>query len=283
MQNTRWRVIGGTVQGSGHEKKGIPCQDAHAWNIVDDDCLVLAVADGAGSAPLADVGSKLAVNHAVRFLVNSLKSSQTNGSALATKESWHTIACEMLKSTRDVITEEAKARQRDAGELASTLIVVVVAPCVTAAAQVGDGAVVVQSEGAIRSFTKPPPTQYPNEATFLVSSDAIETAQFVIEHGPSESLALFSDGLQMLALEYPEWNPFIPFFRPVFDFVREHDDEDMARAELEATMKSPRIRQRSSDDITLVLATRMHPAKQSNFTDIKETSAETKEASMPGI
>jgi serine/threonine protein phosphatase PrpC len=50
-----WQVLGVSVKGAAHEKQGLPCQDAYYWRFHwRGRGLLIAVADGAGSAPKAD-------------------------------------------------------------------------------------------------------------------------------------------------------------------------------------------------------------------------------------
>ena len=64
----KWRVISVSVAGKSHEKRGQLCQDAHHWQILPEGILVAAVADGAGSSNLGDVGAKIAVGVAVEAI-----------------------------------------------------------------------------------------------------------------------------------------------------------------------------------------------------------------------
>lgn len=71
-------------------------------------------------------------------------------------------------------------------------------------------------------------------------------------------MALFSDGLQGLAVNFAERAPHDGFFRPLFSAVRAeppgHSRELSDR--LQRFLDSPRVNARTDDDKTLVLATR---------------------------
>jgi hypothetical protein len=69
-------------------------------------------------------------------------------------------------------------------------------------------------------------------------------------------LALFSDGLQMLALKMPPGTPHPPFFAPLMRFVAQTRDRATAEEHLRGFLQSPRIAERADDDLTLVLAVR---------------------------
>ena len=56
-----WKLASVSQRGSSHEIDGRPCQDVHSLAMVSREMLVIVVADGAGSAKLAEVGADLAV------------------------------------------------------------------------------------------------------------------------------------------------------------------------------------------------------------------------------
>ena len=131
----------------------------------------------------------------------------------------------------------------------------VATPQQVAVAQVGDGAAVVgDGDGNIVALTVPPCGEYINETIFLVSPDAIETAQWQVWQGKPAQIAIFSDGLQMLALKMPEAVPHAPFFSPLFRFAAQIQDEAEAKQQLDSFLRSPRVTERTDDDLTLLLA-----------------------------
>jgi hypothetical protein len=109
-------------------------------------------------------------------------------------------------------------------------------------------------EGNFSSLTTPQRGEYVNETTFLTSANALESAQTAVWYGETANLALFSDGLQRLALKLPAGAPHPPFFSPLFHFLAGMTDESEAQAQLSAFLRSPRLTARTDDDLTLVLA-----------------------------
>lgn len=67
-------------------------------------------------------------------------------------------------------------------------------------------------------------------------------------------LAIFSDGLQRLALKMPEGEPYEPFFSPLFHFTTQIRDETVTEKELIWFLESDRVGERTDDDLTLLLA-----------------------------
>jgi serine/threonine protein phosphatase PrpC len=74
MQASKWRFLGVSVQGTSHLEKNTPCQDAHTCLQTPNGELLLAVADGAGSAERSQEGAQLAVKQAVSTLMSALQS-----------------------------------------------------------------------------------------------------------------------------------------------------------------------------------------------------------------
>ena len=246
-----WRVLAASVRGTSHEKVGQLCQDAHHWEKLSEGVLVAAVADGAGSATLGKVGAIVATQTAVE----TIRLKETVPRTSEDEEGWQLLLSNALVAAKTAVEAEAVACSMTARDLATTLIIVVATPKLVAAAQVGDGvAVASDSEGNLIALTAPQRGEYINETTFLVSPNALETAQINLWHGTAANIALLSDGLQMLALEMTEGRPHAPFFSPLFHFMANVKDETEAKEQLVAFLRSPRITERTDDDLTLLLA-----------------------------
>lgn len=267
-----WRVVAASVCGTSHQKRSQPCQDAHGWQITPEGVLIAAVADGAGSATFGEVGAQVAVRTVISHLYQSnwlsfpaAFNAQKPSDGLESKlsevpqvSSSHLPPpiFQALESARNAVELEAQTRQSSVREFATTLLVVVATPQWVVATQVGDGAVVMEEADRAIALTAPQSGEYINETTFLVSPNALETAQFLFWQGSPTHLAMFSDGLQLLALEMPAAKPHPPFFSPLFRFISQDDlDDGDAQAQLENFLNSPRVTERTDDDITLLLAT----------------------------
>lgn len=248
-----WRVVAASVTGTSHEKTGKLCQDAHAWKILPGGVLVTAVADGAGSAAMAEVGADIAVGAAVEAIENSLSFQLFPQNDIE----WKSLITNALISAKTAVEIEATIQKVMMRDLASTLILLVATPELVAVVQVGDGAAVVGDRGEVIALTLPSAGEYINETTFLISPDAVEKAQVIVWHGRAAQVGILTDGLQMLALKMPEGTPHKPFFTPLFSFVAEVKDETAGKQELVEFLNSPRVKQRTDDDLTILLATLM--------------------------
>ncbi len=226
------------------------CQDFSAHEIVrrpdGDEVLIAAVADGAGSAPASHHGAQTAVEAVLAALRARIEAGAEIGEA---------DALDALRRARERVLEVAAEYEHPARDYASTLLVAVAARDATIAAQVGDGAIVLD-DGALHAATWPAQGEYANSTWFLVDDDALEHVQCV-RAGAARRLALFSDGLQALALEYESRTAYAPFFEPFFAYLESSAKPDAAiEAELRAYLESGSVNARTDDDKSLVLAVR---------------------------
>ena len=250
----RWRVVAAAVRGTSHQKWQQPCQDAHYWGTVHDDVLVAAVADGASSAALGKVGATLAVCAAA----TTVCARHQHTVCPENDAGWRQWLVDAMRTAQATVVAEAQARQVTVRELATTLILVVVMPTRVAVAQVGDGAVVVSDmAGNLIPLTVPQHGEYPNATTFLISPNALATAQVGVWRGSPKHVVAFSDGLQRLALKMPDGHPHAPFFLPLLRFVETVPEAREAQAQVEAFLCSQRVRDRTDDDVTLFIGSLM--------------------------
>ncbi len=241
-----WRVVGASVAGSSHQRFGQLCQDAAGWALGPERSLIVAVADGAGSASLGREGAQLAVSTAVEFLSSrrSLDSGNSSKDQLTSA----------LEHARFALRSDAEERGVEVRELATTLILLQATRNHVATIQVGDGAAVVEDHRVgVVGLTKPQAGEYINETMFITSEDAMEWAQTAVHEGSLFGGAIFSDGLQMLALNMPEGTPYAPFFNPLLRFVGAATDAGAADDQLKSFLLSPRVTNQTTDDLTLVL------------------------------
>lgn len=245
-----WHVVSASVRGTGHVRHQQPCQDRLAWETSAEGRLLVAMADGAGSASLAEAGAEVAVTSALA----ALRDLQSSLHPQAADDALAQALREVLARARSAVLAEADHRGVCPRELAATLSAACFAPGIALAAQVGDGAVVAgDAADGLLALTRPIVSDYLNETTFLISDDALSAAQISVQRRHWRYAVLFSDGLNLLALKMPEAKPHAGFFRPLFRFLDQAHDPS-ATPHLESFLQSPRVTDRTDDDLTLFLA-----------------------------
>ena len=253
----RWRVIRASVQGTSHAKTGQPCQDSSSVGVgAPDGMLVAAVADGAGSATLSADGSRIAACAATKRAIYLMRLHvQPFYEGVLEK-----ILRESIRSARKELKAEANRQNKSLREFATTLIVAICTREITGAAQVGDGAVVAAGEGVpddgYALFSAPQRGEYANTTNFITSDSWQNSLAVKMRYGSVKSVAMFTDGIQPIALVAAADNaPYAPFFDPLFSWMANQNSEYAASDALKDFLSSPRVTARTGDDLTLLLAT----------------------------
>lgn len=251
QKTEEWQVIAASVRGTSHRKSNLPCQDVVVFRCLPNGILVAALADGAGSASLAEVGATVAAQSAIESLSVAFGKANPPGP----EEELRAALLNALSGARASVLAEAEKRSVRVRELATTLIVAAFTRTRAGSAQIGDGAVVVGVEpGTFDLLTGPPETEHLNETIFLTADGALDHAQVKLRSGRVRYCALLCDGLQLLALKYPELVPHAGFFGPLFGFLEKAGPGEETAARLRQFLESPRVTARSDDDLSLVLA-----------------------------
>ncbi len=245
-----WKVVSASVNGIVHEKSGQICQDSHSWKVIGKKTLIAGVADGAGSALFSDEGSKLAVQIAIKRLSKLIEKPKFDDDSYL-----RNIMVDSLRSAKMAIEDKARSENKSIRDFATTLILLIATDEFVSAVQIGDGAVIIMENNIITTLTKPSYREYINETEFLTSFSDFDDLKIEIKRCKIKDLAIISDGLQMIALNLPDYTPFRGFFLPLFDFLKKAEDEKKASKQLEDFLRSPRVTERTDDDLTLLLAT----------------------------
>ncbi len=249
MTASRWRVLGASMPGAQHDESGLPCQDAVDWRVLPEDILIAAVADGAGCTRWGGLGAQVATRDAVEFI------SRQDPELLRQSSCSRKLLRDALTVAREALAAEAESRQLPFEELSTTLLLALMTPEHFAAAQVGDGAVVVGNRRmGLTVITTPHIGEFCNETLFLTAPKAVAKASITVMHRCFAYLTMFTDGMQRLSLKYPEGTPHPPFFHTLFQFISQIDDMEPARANLCHFLTSEQVRERTDDDVTLCIA-----------------------------
>jgi Protein phosphatase 2C len=240
-----WKLVYGSVQGTSHVQSGQPCQDSCAGTIVGMT-LFAGCSDGAGSAELSQLGSRAAVDRFMEEATRWLAGTAPDREAI---ESW-------VDAARSRVIEEAAAQGATPRQLACTLLGSLVGDGWAAFVQIGDGVIVFDGEAGYELAFWPDNGEYANTTRFLTDDDYRKHLRIEIVTRQVSELAVLTDGLQMLALDFTQARVHDRFFAPLFRTVRDGADEEVLRASLLEFLNSKRVNNRTDDDKTLLLATR---------------------------
>jgi hypothetical protein len=238
-------VLGASVIGASHTTLGLPCQDACAFEILASRHCLAVVCDGLGSAARSDLGAGTAVQAAL----GAVKTRLADAAPLID------IVSEAVTAARAALEDLAAREECPLRDLACTILVLVATAEEIATAHIGDGAMVMLTGGGLEIASAPGESEYANEVVPLTSPgwrEALRTGARAVD---VRGVALFSDGLQRIALckTATGYEPHDGFLDPVFSYAAELGDLEEGTAEIRGLLASPKLAAVSEDDKTLVI------------------------------
>lgn len=269
-----WKAAAVSVVGTRHLEQGRDCSDASYahWDEARET-LLLCAADGAGEAELASAGSARAVETISRLAPELL---ERNRAALVDPERLDQILIELARAARTGLEDEAASdraepgaagdERADSGSLhryAATLLIALVTPRHLATLQIGDGFIVVTTKPPrMEVVFRPSKGEFANQTCFLTSFDSFDellALRQVQSHvRPSAgvcAVALITDGLEHVAMDMRAGGtPHPPFFLDLLGRLLELEPTEYIRRLEGSLLDNERIRARTDDDKTLVLA-----------------------------
>jgi len=248
-----WKVAASSVTGSSHANRGESGQDfcrAGSIRIADTEYFIGLVADGAGSTTDGGRGAEIACDSLHASILDALRQ---DGDIAAipdvTIRQWVTTA-------RDAVAAEAQGKGKRIRDFACTLLGVVAGSGHALFFQIGDGAIVIHTGETYQTIFWPEQGEYAN-TTFFLSDETYQDNLGIrhLETSPGE-IALFTDGIQNLALSFSHKQAHAGFFQPLFAALR--NDPATAFSDFAGQLRRFLLRDdvsaRSDDDKTLVLA-----------------------------
>lgn len=248
-----WRVIAASVVGTSHTTTGTSCQDSCLAQVETDPAkppfLTIFVADGAGSAPHGGTGAELAIEAAAAFVGQHY----AQAGEYALNDHW---AVECIQAVRAKIYAAADQQGAKARDFACTFLGVVASPITTLLMQIGDGGIVVDVGNGLAVPITPMAGEYANMTNFVTDENAIDVLAVEVLSSRPDKVAVFSDGVQRLALHMATNTAHTPFFDPFFTVLATATaaQEDHLQAELARFLQSSAVNERTDDDKTLALA-----------------------------
>lgn len=260
MSGDTWRIAAASAIGTSHLRGGTPCQDAHRCDITADRdgqlVLVAVASDGAGSAARAEVGAAVACMAFLGAVRLFLAHRQLHGVGEADARGW-------FAAVREAVTTRAREEQRDARDYNCTFLAAVIGMNDAVFLQLGDGAIVARDpEGSWCWVHWPQHGEFANTTYFVPEVESQTRLMVEVARRRVDEVSMFTDGLEPLLLHYASRSVQTSFFDSMFPPVRgsAHNgvDPDLS-AGLERYLGLPAVCDRTDDDKTLILASRLNP------------------------
>lgn len=245
----KWQAIGASVRGTSHIRINLPCQDSHEIRIISNEQLLVAVADGLGSAAHSEEGAKIAVKTALDTLEESLSTE-----SILHLEKWGEVLKKAFSCAIQKLQDTAVEAKIPLREYGTTLIVAVIQNDWIAIGHLGDGAVVeMLRNNEIKTISPPQRGEYANEVMPLTGQGALDAVRITIHQNEVEALALLTDGLQNLCIQNQTNEPYARFFAPFFDAIKTPLNIEESSGKIVEFLDSERVRSKTDDDKTLVI------------------------------
>lgn len=254
-----WKCSSCEVQGRGHIKNQVPCQDKTKTTF-DKGTYVIALADGAGSAKLSHYGATCVVDSITELFVENFE-------GLFCEEDGRQVKISIMEKLMADINSLAEQLECLPKDLAATLLVVAINDNRFIIAHIGDGVIGYLDGAVLKVASAPSNGEHANETYFVTSRDAINTMR--IFKGSVKDIAgfvLMSDGTEQ-SLYNKQSNTLSP---AIIKLMRRNIllDELSMRSQLEATFRKV-IATRTHDDCSIALIARetsvLHPICDYSF------------------
>lgn len=250
-----WRTVASSRAGTSHLESNRPCEDS-CWASeeapsVGPTWLCLFATDGAGSALRGGEGAELAM----QCLAGAIK----DRLALEPPALTEALARDLVAAVHGRITEEAAAQGGRVRDYACTILGFIGTDQGGLAFQIGDGGIVLQTDAGLELAVEPMAGEYANMTHFVTDENVMEVLVCKTYDKPASRVAVFTDGLQRLALNMATQQPHEPFFRGFFTVLSQVSADREAELEqaLARFLDSPEVCERTDDDKTLILAVRV--------------------------
>lgn len=241
-----WSYSSCQVQGRGHIKAQVPCQDK-TKTIFEDGTYVIALADGAGSAKLSHYGASCVVESISDLFIHHFED-------LFANEDGRLVKLAIMDKVLTDINSKAEELSCTPKDLASTMLVVAVNNERFIIAHIGDGVIGYLDGDVLKTASAPSNGEHVNETHFVTSGDAINTMKLF--KGSVKNIAGFvimSDGTEQ-SLYNKKGNTLSP---SVIKLMQRNIvlDEEVMCEQLDSTFKNV-ITTRTHDDCSIALLSR---------------------------
>ncbi|MBC1183766.1 protein phosphatase 2C domain-containing protein [Brevundimonas sp. WCHBH090558] len=245
-----WRWAAASTIGTSHLRTGAPRQDAYGVRRTGNGRICAVVSDGAGSATYGGPGAWIVCRE---FLAQA-QSWSTNSPGLPEDQ----IISDWIDAIRDRISRAAERRASAPRQFAATLAAVFATDSEALVIQVGDSVVAGRADGSWTVPLWPESGEYAS-TTYFVTDSPSPRLNLAREAVSFDGFALFSDGIETIALDHSEQQAHRPFLDPMIKAIDNAPGSGRLAplsGHLASYLDSDRVNDRTDDDKTLILLSR---------------------------
>jgi hypothetical protein len=245
-----WTWARAKCRGVSHIKTEVRCQDALTCLAPALGSLVAVVCDGAGSAAFGGEGASLTCRTIAQKAADHLRTKNE----LPDDE----LLWSWTDEVREKLSHASANRNISRKSFAATLVAVLATPNSYVSLHIGDGGIVGRDlvSGRWQTVSWPEHGDYAS-TTYFITDEPDVRMRVTRQERNFDALAIFSDGIERLALSFSKTEPHGPFFDSMFRAVGASKakgcDLDLSR-KLASFLDSSQINARTDDDKSLILA-----------------------------
>lgn len=184
-----WKSVCCEVQGTGHKKNCVPCQDK-TFKLTLNGVHVISLADGAGSASLSHYGAERVVRDVSGYIAAHFQECLDCDDGRKVKQT-------LLEMLQKSLSEEAQLHECRVRDLASTLLLAAVNEDYFILAHIGDGVIGYLDGDELKVASMPDNGEFSNVTSFVTSSEALTSMRlFKGELKNKDAFVLMSDGTE---------------------------------------------------------------------------------------
>lgn len=167
---------------------------------------------------------------------------------------------EWIDELRDTIATTAARHDLQMRDFAATMLFAMSDARSLFIAHIGDGAIVRQDDpdGLWECVSWPESGEYASTTFFVTDNAGVRLRTATFEHSP-HALALFSDGIERLVLDFASQTAPSGFFDTMSRAMKDSELPGAQRAlsrQLHSYLGTPKINERTDDDKTMIVAVR---------------------------
>ncbi|MBI5662531.1 MAG: protein phosphatase 2C domain-containing protein [Ignavibacterium album] len=273
--HSSWKLVAASVSGELHKLNNIPCQDSSGYYFTNNDFLIAAVSDGAGSAQNSAKGSKWLVENSINYFKDSIENYPTrNQNSMWSNDEWVDICNRFYTDTISKLKDFSLNEGIEFDSLASTLILTVKSKTKLFTLNIGDGRAGYRNDKAEwHPMIIPCKGEEVNSTIFFTSSFIGSSQDFIRTNIIEENVnafCLLTDGLENICFEVNVYDaetekyidpnkPFKKFLDPCIEelkklFLKNLPNDKIEKLWENFLIEGTELIKREPDDKTLILA-----------------------------
>lgn len=282
VDSGKWKWYGLSVQGEGHMRNSLPCQDFHKIQMLDADrgIGVAVVSDGAGSKQNSDIGSQLVCEKTVQHMREAIERLNWGVDRYPSPDEWDGIIRVTVQLLQNDLFEYESMSRCSFDSLGATWMVMLFSPQKTYFAHIGDGRAGVLCRNGWKAVLTPHKGKEANQTVFITNKvleeglrvSGVPVPETVVIDEQVDAFVLMSDGCENGLWKksrkenlpdgdfryVPQNEPFTPALDDILDKMRKCGGEDCLLMLFEIIDRYNKPLKNETDDKTLCLGYAMN-------------------------